>query len=126
MILRSFIVLIILAVNACAYKPEPITLAPRSEVGIASYYGSLKTKPTSKTANGEKFDPKLLTAAHQTLPFGSVVKVENLKNNKSVMVRINDRGPFVEGRIVDLSYAAANEINMLDLGMVPVRLTYLK
>jgi len=83
-------------------------------VGIASYYG-YESGP--RTANGEKFNPKLLTAAHRTLPFNTKVKVTNLENNKSVIVRINDRGPFIKGRIIDLSAHAAEVIG-LKLGKV--------
>ena len=78
-------------------------------VGKASYYGN-QYKNTRQTANGEHFNKEAYTAAHKTLPFGSVVKVTNLKNNKSVTVRINDRGPFIKGRIIDLSKAAARQI----------------
>ncbi len=112
--------------NGCAYKHEPIVLPTHSEKGIASYYGSGEIEEGAKTANGEVFDPSQLTAAHPSLPFGSLIKVENLDNQKEVIVRINDRGPFVKGRIVDVSYSAAEKLDMLDSGKVPVRLTFLK
>ncbi len=91
-----------------------------SETGIASWYGG--KFQGRKTANGETFDTNLLTAAHKTLPFGTIVKVVNLQNEKSVQVRINDRGPFVEGRIIDLSRAGADAIGMVGSGVARVRL----
>lgn len=92
--------------------------------GNASWYGpNFKGRPT---ASGEKFKPGKLTAAHKTLPLGTVARVTNLKNGKSVTVRINDRGPFVEGRILDLSRGAAKKIDMIKDGVVPVRIKILK
>ncbi len=91
-----------------------------SETGQASWYGG--KFQGRQTANGEIFDTNKLTAAHKTLPFGTVVKVTNLHNNKSVEVRINDRGPFIEGRIIDLSKAAADAIEMTARGVATVRL----
>jgi rare lipoprotein A len=91
-----------------------------SESGIASWYGG--KFQGRKTANGETFDTSQLTAAHKTLPFGTIVTVVNLQNEKSVEVRINDRGPFVEGRIIDLSRAGADAIGMVGSGVAPVRL----
>ena len=94
------------------------------ETGKASYYaGDFIGK---ETANGETFKKNKLTAAHKTLPFGTIVKVKNLTNGKTVKVRINDRGPFVKGRIIDLSWKAANRIDMLNTGVVPVELKYKK
>ena len=82
-------------------------------VGVASWYGYESVKKRKpKTANGEIFLPSKMTAAHRTLPFGTKVKVTNLDNNKSVVVVINDRGPFVYGRIIDLSKGAARAIGM--------------
>jgi rare lipoprotein A len=88
--------------------------------GLASWYGD--EFHGKKTANGEIFDTNTLTAAHKTLPFNTLVKVTNLYNQKSTTVRINDRGPFRKGRIIDLSHAAAQELDMLDSGVIPVRL----
>jgi len=86
--------------------------------GVASYYGDeLAGRPT---ASGEVFDPSGLTAAHPSLPFDTTVRVTNLANDKSVVVRINDRGPFVEGRIIDLSAAAARRIGMIQTGTAAV------
>lgn len=91
--------------------------------GIASFYA---TKFNGKrTANGEKFNNNALTAAHKTLPFGSQIKVTNLKNGLSVIVRINDRGPYVRGRIIDLSKAAAKKIGFGRSGTLRVKLEVL-
>ena len=91
------------------------------ETGVASWYGG--NFNGRKTANGETYDMWAMTAAHKSLPFGTVVKVTNTKNGDSTVVRINDRGPFVGGRVIDLSRAAANDIN-LD-GLANVKLTIL-
>lgn len=87
-------------------------------VGIASYYAA--KFHGRRTASGEKFSSKLLTAAHLTLPFGTQLKVTNLQNMKSVIVRVNDRGPHVRGRIVDLSRAAAQAIGLIQTGTARV------
>ncbi|MGB9668690.1 MAG: septal ring lytic transglycosylase RlpA family protein [Thermosulfidibacteraceae bacterium] len=90
------------------------------EKGLASWYGIEEHgKPT---ASGEPFNMFDYTAAHRRLPFGSLVEVTNLKNDKKVVVRINDRGPFIAGRIIDLSYLAAKRIDMLEDGIVPVEI----
>ena len=99
-------------------------LSATEETGYASWYGG--KFQGRRTANGEIFDTNELTAAHKTLPFGSIVKVKNLRNGETVRVRINDRGPFVEGRIIDLSRAAAREIDMLGSGVTPVSLTVVR
>lgn len=91
-----------------------------SEEGFASWYGG--KFHGRLTANGETFDTYKFTAAHRTLPFNTVVRVTNLKNSKTVEVRINDRGPFVRGRIIDLSKAAAEAIDMTGDGVARVRL----
>ncbi|MDC7231880.1 MAG: septal ring lytic transglycosylase RlpA family protein [Spirochaetales bacterium] len=90
------------------------------EEGIASWYGG--KFHGRLTANGETFNTHELTAAHKQLPFNSIVKVTNLTNGKTVVVRINDRGPFIDGRNIDLSYAAAVELDMIKSGTAPVRL----
>ena len=95
-----------------------------TQTGKASYYSD--NLSGSKTANGEKYKPSELTAAHKKLPFGTNVKVTNLQNGKTVSVRINDRGPFVSGRIIDLSKAAAKEIGMIQSGVVKVKISYKK
>jgi rare lipoprotein A len=91
--------------------------------GKASYYGA--RHHGKKTASGERFDQHALTAAHRSLPFGSRVLVTNLRNDKSVVVRINDRGPYARGRIIDLSQQAAERLDMLRAGVVPVRVEQL-
>ncbi|MEI8102877.1 MAG: septal ring lytic transglycosylase RlpA family protein [Chlorobium sp.] len=92
--------------------------------GTASFYsGQFHGR---KTANGETFSKDQLTAAHPTLPFGTWVKVTNLSNGKDVVVRINDRGPFVKGRIIDLSAGAAKEIGIMQSGVVQVKLEAIK
>lgn len=91
--------------------------------GVASYYG--KRFAGRPTASGERFNPGHLTAAHRTLPFGSKVRVTNPDNGKSVVVRINDRGPFTRGRTIDLSRAAAEEIGLIRRGHGPVELDLL-
>jgi rare lipoprotein A len=95
-----------------------------TETGMASYYGD--GYHGRKTANGEIFNKRKLTAAHKTLPFGTVVKVKNLSNGQTVKVRINDRGPFVKGRIIDLSEKAAQKIDMKQQGVAEVQLKYRK
>ncbi|MCP3097735.1 septal ring lytic transglycosylase RlpA family protein [Myxococcus sp. K15C18031901] len=95
---------------------------PRSYVGegLASFYGpGLHGRPT---ASGERFNQHALTAAHRKAPFGACLRVVNMENGRSVEVRVNDRGPFVEGRIIDVSRAAASKLDMLDKGVVRVRL----
>jgi rare lipoprotein A len=87
--------------------------------GKASYYGS--RHHGRRTASGERFDQHALTAAHRTLPFGTKVKVTNLNNDRTVVVRINDRGPHIRGRIIDLSREAAERLGMLRAGVAPVR-----
>ena len=89
------------------------------ETGTASYYGA--KHHGKKTASGEPFNQHALTAAHRRLPFGTRVKVTNLANDKSVMVRINDRGPHTRGRLIDLSRQAAEQLGMLRSGTARVR-----
>lgn len=91
---------------------------------MASWYGN--EFHGRRTANGEVFDQWGMTAAHKELPFNTLVKVTNEKNGRSVRVRINDRGPFVRGRIIDLSRGAASELDMVADGIVPVRVEVMK
>ena len=93
-----------------------------SESGKASYYAD--RFEGRKTASGEVFDQSKSTAAHKTLPFGTKVTVKNLKNGKTVSVRINDRGPFVKGRIIDLSKTAAQKIDLVQAGVANVQVKY--
>ena len=88
--------------------------------GAASWYGP--GFYGNRTASGETFRPGTLTAAHRTLPFGTLVRVTNLVNGRSVVVRINDRGPHRQQRIIDLAHGAAQELRMMQAGEVPVRL----
>lgn len=106
--------------SALAPRLVPDVPAGWSEQGEASWYGpGFAGRPT---ANGEVFDPLQLTAAHPTLPFGTRVEVRNLDTGRSVVVRINDRGPFVGDRIIDLSRAAAEAIGLIASGVAPVRI----
>ncbi|AFY55217.1 rare lipoprotein A [Rivularia sp. PCC 7116] len=91
--------------------------------GIASFYGAYFAG--RKTASGERFNPSRMTAAHKTLPFGTRVRVTNMRNGRSVVVRINDRGPFIRGRVIDLSRGAAGVIGMIGRGIAPVRVEVL-
>lgn len=100
---------------AGAPAPEGYT-----EEGVASWYGV--PFHGRRASNGEVYDMYKLTAAHRTLPFDTVVRVTNLNNGKSTTVRITDRGPFVDNRVIDLSYAAAREIESVGTGIAPVRL----
>ncbi len=88
--------------------------------GIASWYGDVWRG--HRTANGERFDPNALTACHPSLPFGTLVKVINLENHRSVLVRINDRSLLMPNRVIDLSSAAAEQLDMIHSGIAPVRL----
>ena len=93
---------------------------PKAQVGKASWYGRIFQH--KKTASGEPYDMYQFTAAHRTLPLGSWIKVTNLKNDRSVVVRINDRGPVKRNRIIDLSYSAAKMLGIGHDGVDPVRL----
>jgi rare lipoprotein A len=117
----------VLILHGCArlagYKPPP-ELIDDKETGIASYYA--KQLQFRKTASGEPLNNDSLTAAHRTLPFGTEVIVRNVNNGKSVKVRINDRGPFVEGRIIDLTRAAFSRIASLEKGVAKVEIRVVK
>jgi rare lipoprotein A len=91
-------------------------VAAKSQTGMASYYKSGK-----RTANGERFNPLGLTAAHRSLPFGTRVLVTNLRNGRSVIVRINDRGPFIRNRVIDLSLGAARVVQLTATGIARVK-----
>ena len=119
---------ILLRATACASR-SPARPAPQgppapgwTEEGVASWYGGRDGFEGKPTASGEIYDSSLLTAAHRELPLGSIVDVTNLDNGSTVRVRINDRGPFIAGRVIDLSRAAAREIGLLGPGVGPVRL----
>ncbi len=95
--------------------------AKKVSVGKASWY-----KMGTRTASGERFNPNGLTAAHRSLRFGTRVKVTNLKNGKSVIVRINDRGPFIHNRIIDVSMGAARKIGLVRMGVARVKVEVLR
>ena len=103
-----------------AQKPQRRASSGRVLRGLASYYWQ-----PQKVASGGWFNPNALTAAHKSLPFGTRVRVTNLNNGRSVVVRINDRGPYIRGRIIDLSKRAAHVIAMQGSGVVPVRVEIL-
>jgi rare lipoprotein A len=104
-------------------EPAPPPVEGGVQVGVASWYGP--GFHGNRTANGEIYDQYELTAAHRSLPHGSRVMVTNLTNGRAVEVRINDRGPFVDGRVIDLSYAAAHAIGMIGPGTARVRIDVL-
>src|SRR5258708_36908230 len=101
------------ACRSTAPAPTP-QAQPQTDRGVASWYGQEFAGRT--TANGEIFDPMLMTAAHRTLPFGTLIDVHNPKTGQTVRVRVNDRGPYVGDRLIDLSYAAAQQIGLADGG----------
>jgi rare lipoprotein A len=103
-----------------APSAQPQNLPSFTQVGLASWYGQQFRH--RRTASGERYDMRDLTAAHRTLPLETVVRVTNLENNRSVMVRINDRGPFARGRVIDVSREAAELLGMTKAGVVPVRI----
>jgi rare lipoprotein A len=102
------------------YDPKPVSV----EFGKASFYGGRDIgKPT---ANGERYHAANCTAAHRKLPFNTMVRVTNLRNGKNVLVRINDRGPFIKGRTIDLTVVPARQIEMISDGIVPVKIEVLR
>ena len=120
LLISPFLVVTIL--TNCArvpYETDP-KLIGYTEYGIASFY-SIKYQ-FRKTSSGERFNQLALTAAHRTLPFGTKVRVTNLENNRSVVVKINDRGPFIAGRIIDLTRNAFSRIGNTEQGLIRVRI----
>ena len=103
---------------------EAIKDHPQVQIGIASYYGSKFHK--KRTANGEIFNMYKVSAAHKTYPLGTKVKVTNMENGKSIKLTINDRGPYVKGRIIDLSYKAARKIGFVNQGTTKVRIDVIR
>jgi rare lipoprotein A len=103
--------------SAKGIKEHPI--GENSQIGVASWYGI--DEHGLPTATGERFSKNTLTAAHKTLPMGTMVRVTNLENGRDVIVKINDRGPFIEGRMIDLSYAAAKSIGLIRNGTANVK-----
>jgi rare lipoprotein A len=126
---RGYAVLLLLFVLAgCGGGPpaetDPTAVGPGwVQEGIASYYAHKFHGRT--TASGETYDMMAMTAAHRTLPFGTRVRVVNKENGKAVVVRINDRGPFVEGRVIDVSFRAAEDLDMIQAGLVRCRVEVL-
>lgn len=116
----------LLFLSACGHKKVQVRAPSSRDLdGVASYYA--EPYHGRRTASGEIFDTyKGLTAAHRTLPFDTVVRVTNKTNGREVEVRINDRGPFVDGRVIDLSLRAAREIDMVRAGVAPVKLKIIK
>ena len=135
-VMELVVVVLVTAVSCAAPQRGPVGWDPtpvegqdrevrREELlGRASWYGERHHGRT--TASGEPFDMNALTAAHRTLPFGTMVRVTRTDTRQSVVVRINDRGPFTEGRVIDLSRAAATEIDMIRAGVVDVQLQVLR
>ena len=103
-------------ITACVFFAGAYASVAHAQVGFASYYRS------GPNANGERFNPQGMTAAHRSLPFGTRVRVENVRTRKSVVVRINDRGPFVRGRVIDLAFGAARMIGLHAMGIAKVSL----
>lgn len=106
-----------------AEEPKPSSGPPPYQTGIASYYASKFAG--RKTANGERYDPTKMTAAHRHLPFGTLVEVR-ARSGRRIVVRINDRGPFGRGRVIDLSRTAAEQLGMIRAGIIPVELRIVK
>jgi peptidoglycan lytic transglycosylase len=106
-----------LIVACCAGSGEAVAESAHKLSGIASFYG---TNYSGRTARGERYDPKKYTAAHRTMPFGTRLRVSDARSRRSVVVVVNDRGPFIKGRVLDLSLAAAKELDMIGRGLVRV------
>jgi rare lipoprotein A len=122
---RALAVLLVCGLAACAAVEPPrgppgASEAGYTETGLASWYG--RAHHRKRTASGERFDMHGMTAAHRRLEFGTVVRVVNLENGRSVKVRINDRGPYVRGRVIDLSSRAADALGIKGEGVARVRL----
>jgi rare lipoprotein A len=117
--LKAHIVVATVLAGGAIYT-SPAAASPRTETGVASVYSY---EAGSSTASGQKLNPEALTAAHKTLPFGTKVRVTNKSNGKTVVVTINDRGPFVRGRIIDVTPAGARALGFS--GLTPVRIDVL-
>ncbi len=114
----------LLAMTGCATTGGRLgRRSGRTEVGVASYYS--RAHHGRPTASGARFDQRALTAAHRSLPFGTRVRVTNLGNGRSVVVTVTDRGPFVRGRILDVSYGAARDLDFVRAGTARVRIEVL-
>lgn len=125
--MRSRVVIVaalVIVAYGCA-TTQPAEPRPSETLqGIASWYGEEFAGRT--TANGEIFDPSLLTAAHRTFPFGTILDITNAKTTQTVRVRVNDRGPYIGNRVIDLSYAAAQQIGLIEPGVGTVDITIVK
>lgn len=110
--------LVALFLSGCAHNNFAPSVSSNTLSGNASWYG--KAFQHRRTTSGERYNMYAMTAAHRTLPLNTRVQVTNLKNGRTVLVRINDRGPFVHHRVIDLSYAAAKKLNMVGRGVAPV------
>lgn len=121
-----FALLVIMVLVACHHKTVPQSFTNESttvtETGNASYYSD--NLNGHSTASGQAYNSSKLTAAHRKAAFGTMITVINLKNGKQVTVKVNDRGPFVRSRIIDLSKAAAKQIDMVGAGVAKVKITY--
>ena len=111
--------------SARSFNPKHFRSTGQTYHGKASWY-SVRTNKGHKTASGERFNNRDMTAAHRTLPFGTYVGVTNLKNGRSEIVRITDRGPFVHGRIIDVGIGVAKKLDMVNSGVVPCRVEVLR
>ena len=126
----SYLVLTMLALgtlvpgDAAARAVKARVKHAKRESGVASYYGP--EFAFRRTASGEMFDPKEMTAAHRTLPFGTRIRVTNLSNGRRVVLRVNDRGPYRKGRVIDVSHAAARKLGFAHHGTAQVRIDVLK
>jgi rare lipoprotein A len=100
-------------------RPPPVSIEPRIQEGVASYIGH--RYHGRRTASGEIYDENELSAAHPFYPFGTRVRVVNLENGQTVVLEVNDRGPFVDGRIIDVSYIAARKLGFVRKGLAEVR-----
>ncbi|NJL08064.1 MAG: septal ring lytic transglycosylase RlpA family protein [Methylacidiphilales bacterium] len=113
----------VLVTTSVGLHAEPLNAVKTSGgVGAASFYGYNDGFNGRRTASGERFDRNSMTAAHRSLPFGTRIRVTNLRNGRSIVVRINNRGPFIRGRIIDVSYAAARELGFVERGVTQVRI----
>lgn len=119
----SLLLFILLYFSSCASIPQPPIQPPEVDYITASWYGT--EFHGRQTSSGERFDMYAMTCAHKEFPFGTRLRATNLKNNKSVIVTVNDRGPFIPGRDLDLSYAAAKEIELIGPGVAMVKIEHL-
>lgn len=115
--MKGRMMLFVASISACQFSPTHLTPCAADQTGVASVYSH---ESGSATASGQKLDREALTAAHRTLPFGTKIKVTNKSNGRSVIVTINDRGPFVRGRVIDVTPAAARVLGFSGLTQVAI------